>query len=75
MKWVMDYNRNNIEHLVFVLNGEKTWAHQGVVCPNIGAMLLMTQATFAFVMQLVKAKCKHKLLACFDFKFIDALKF
>ncbi len=76
MKWVMDQNTNNIEHLVFVSNVEKTWAHQGVICPNIGVMLLMTQTTFTLVMQLVKAKCKHKLLAfIYFFKFIDSLKF
>jgi hypothetical protein len=75
MKWVIDYNTHNIEHLTFILNGEKTWVHY-FVCPNVDVMLSMTQVTFALVMYLVKIQCKCKFLACSNFlKFIDALKF
>jgi len=31
-----------IEHLAFVVNGEKTWAHWGEVCPSTNGMLHIT---------------------------------
>jgi len=31
LKWVTNYNSDIVEHLAFVLNGEKIWAHLGVV--------------------------------------------
>jgi hypothetical protein len=31
LKWVKKYNSNVVEHFTFVLNGEKIWAHLGVV--------------------------------------------
>jgi hypothetical protein len=49
MKWVTNYNTIGIEHLAFVVNGEKTWAHWGEVCPSTSGMLHVTQASFAHV--------------------------
>ncbi len=48
-KWVTDYNIECIEHLAFVINGEKIWVHWGVLCPNINVMLPMTQVAFAIM--------------------------
>jgi hypothetical protein len=62
MKWVTNYNMAGIEHLTFVVNGEKTWAHWGAICPSTSGMLHVTQASFAHVMQLVKVECKCKCL-------------
>jgi hypothetical protein len=44
-----------------VLNGEKIWAHLGIIYSKIGMMLLMTQKTIAHVIQLVKVDYKHKI--------------
>jgi hypothetical protein len=49
MKWMIGFNIHNIEHLAYVRNGEKTWVHHIVVCPNVGVMLSMTQVAFALV--------------------------
>jgi hypothetical protein len=46
-----------IENLAFVKNGEKIWVHCGVVCLNLKAKLLVTQGTFAIMVQLA-----HKLV-------------
>jgi hypothetical protein len=56
MKWVMDYNKHPIEHLAYVINGEKIWAHWGEACQSTRSMLPITKTTFAHVVQLVKAK-------------------
>jgi hypothetical protein len=66
MKWVTKYNTNCNERLFFVINGEKIWAHEGVVCPNIGVKLLATQVAFVTVVQFVKLECKGKLLTPFE---------
>jgi hypothetical protein len=42
MKWVMNYDMNFIEHLAFVVNGEKTWAHCGEVYSLIKGCVLVT---------------------------------
>jgi hypothetical protein len=44
------------KNLAFVINGEKIWVHCGVVCLDIRAKLLVTQGTFAIMVQLA-----HKL--------------
>jgi hypothetical protein len=49
MKWVTNYNKIEIEHLAFVINGEKTWAHWGEVCPSTNGTLHVTQTSFARV--------------------------
>jgi hypothetical protein len=59
-KWVINYNIECIEHLAFVISGEKIWAHWGVLCHDTNVMLLVTQIAFAIVVQLVKVECKHK---------------
>jgi hypothetical protein len=66
-KWVIDYNTKFIKRLAFVINGEKIWAHWGVLCLDTNVMLPVTQVAFATVVQLVKAKCKHKSInpSCF----------
>jgi hypothetical protein len=51
----MDYNKHPIEHVAYVVNGEKIWAHWGEVCPSTHSMLPITKTTFAHVVQLVKA--------------------
>jgi hypothetical protein len=61
MKWVMNYNTTRIEHLAFVINGEKTWTHWGEICQSTCGMLHVTQASFAHVVQLLKAE-RHKCL-------------
>jgi len=48
-KWVTDYNIKCIEHLAFVINGEKIWVHWGVLCLNTNVMLPMTQVAFAIM--------------------------
>jgi len=62
MKWVTNYNMARIEHLAFVVNAKKTWAHWDEVCPSTSGMLHATQASFAHVVQLVKVECGHKCL-------------
>jgi hypothetical protein len=56
MKWVMDSNKHPIEHLAFVVIGEKIRAHWGEVCPSTHSILPITKSTFAHVVQLAKAK-------------------
>jgi hypothetical protein len=41
MKWVTNYNNDSIEHLAFLLHGEKIWAHWGAICSKISVMLPM----------------------------------
>jgi hypothetical protein len=52
---------NSIQHLVIVLNGEKTWVHWGVVCQKTNGMMLVIEIAFGFIVALVKEKCKSKL--------------
>jgi hypothetical protein len=49
MKWVTNYNIARIEHLAFVINREKTWAHWDEICPSTYGILSVTQVSFAHV--------------------------
>jgi hypothetical protein len=66
---VIDYNIKSFEHLVFVINGEKIWAHWVVLCHNTNVMLPVTQIAFAIVV-LMKAEYKHKSFNLFLFLLI-----
>ncbi len=65
--WVTNYNIDSVEHIAFVLNGEKMGAHWGAIRPNTCDMLLVTQAICIHVLQLEKPECKSKLFVLFYF--------
>jgi len=67
---VIDYNIKCFEHLAFVINGEKIWAHWVVLCHDTNVMLLVTQTAFAIMVQFMKTEYKHKSFNPFLFLLI-----
>jgi hypothetical protein len=49
---------DSTQHLAFVLNGEKTWAHWGVICPETSGMMPITKTTFGLILALGKHNVK-----------------
>jgi hypothetical protein len=74
-KWATIYNIKCIKDLGFVINGENIWVHWGVLCLDTNVMLLMTWATFATMVQLLKVECKRKSFNPSYFNWYECCRF